>query len=197
MGYAEHLHEWWKHPQCAHLPHNYAEADPARSEYLAGLVRSLMKRPQSILEVGCNAGRNLNTLMNYGYDNLVGIDVNTCAETMKKYFPSLRGHFWWGPAEVVLPTIADNSFDLVFTMAVLMHISPTTIDAVASDMVRITNCAIITIEDEECCSPGHQWNRDYYELFVSLGMTQIFGHGNLNVDKDVDEHFVARIFVKN
>jgi hypothetical protein len=50
----------------------------------------------SLLEVGCNVGRNLNDLHRAGV----------------------------GPAETVLPTYAPRSVDLVFTMAVLEHIHP-------------------------------------------------------------------------
>ena len=67
-----------------------------------------MKKNVKILEIGCNAGKNLEFLRRNGYTNLTGIDINKHAfDYMKKVYPSLHKMMdkKIGQVEIVLPDI--------------------------------------------------------------------------------------------
>ena len=51
----------------------------ARSQTIITILSPWVKKENSILEVGCNVGRNLNHLWNAGYKNLNGIEISEIA----------------------------------------------------------------------------------------------------------------------
>ncbi len=60
----EQVHEYWRAPPDANnAAHRYAEVSPARSEALVQVVERYVPKQGKILEVGCNAGRNLHYLV--------------------------------------------------------------------------------------------------------------------------------------
>lgn len=78
----------------------------------------------TIIELGCNIGRNLELLRKNNFTNLTGIDINPYAfDSMIDVYPELYNtiekHI--GCLGIVLPKL-NKTFDVVFTMAVLMHI---------------------------------------------------------------------------
>jgi pseudaminic acid biosynthesis-associated methylase len=89
----------------------------------------------SALEVGCNMGGNLRWIAELlGPTNVAGIDVN------KKALEQLREHVRGVDARLAsgadLP-FADGSFDLVFTMGVLIHQDPATqLEPMMREIVR-------------------------------------------------------------
>ncbi|MBU0617637.1 MAG: class I SAM-dependent methyltransferase, partial [Planctomycetes bacterium] len=95
----------------------YREYKPWAS-LLVGVVRDL--RPRSVLEFGCNVGRNLHAIAEEFPDiRLVGIDVNQ--ESIE------WGREQWGLDlrycdEQTLTEFGPGEFDLVFTVSVLDHI---------------------------------------------------------------------------
>ena len=77
----------------------------------------------TILEIGCNSCRNLAKLYAEGYSNLTGFDVCPAAiSSSKELFPKLSAHTFVGKAPESLGLLT-TKFDVVFTMAVLMHLS--------------------------------------------------------------------------
>ena len=78
------------------------------------------------------------------------------------------------PVEDVITELGDNAYDVVFTMAVLMHIHPES-EWVFAEMVRITKKHLILIEYEESVE-SQNWRvfqRNYANVFEPLGMRQI------------------------
>lgn len=78
----------------------------------------------SIMELGCNVGRNLELLRDNGYYNLYGIDINNHAfDVMKKTYPDLYKILNKSIGRIgnVINDIVDE-YDVIFTMAVLIHI---------------------------------------------------------------------------
>src|SRR5262249_31933945 len=75
----------------------------------------------SFLEVGCNVGNQLLLLRETGYSNLSGVELQpAAAELAKVRVP--EASIQQGSA-FALP-FDDETFDIVFTSAVLIHISP-------------------------------------------------------------------------
>ena len=99
-----------------------------------------------------------------------------------------------GLIEDLIGTFSDNEFDIIFTMAVLEHIH-TDSEWIFSEMARIVNEIIITIEDEHEVSWRH-FPRKYKEIFESLGMKQV-EQINCSAEVGLNNNFVARVFRKN
>jgi len=76
------------------------------------------KDVSTLLEVGCNRGRNLDALFDLGF-SVFGVEPNVKAYEIAKK----RGHIVWNTSVQEMDT--SRQFDLVFTCGVLMHIPDT------------------------------------------------------------------------
>jgi SAM-dependent methyltransferase len=131
------LHKFWRQPTPpGNNPHDYVRAT-RRSQALLEIISDLPKDAR-ILEVGCNAGRNIAYLYDHGYTGVEGVEINPYAvDLLRTAFPQLADcEIHIGAAGETLPKFADDEFDLVYTMAVLEHIHPDE-SSVFDDMARI------------------------------------------------------------
>jgi SAM-dependent methyltransferase len=162
------LHEFWRQPAPdGNVPATYV-GPIGRSEVLLKLISDLPPETR-ILEVGCNVGRNLAYLVDHGYPNVEGIEISPHAvELLRQTYPQLEdSNIHLGSAEDVLPGLADDSFDLVFTMAVIEHIHPSS-TTVFDDMVRVWK-SILSIEPPGRTS-HRQYPHDVPKIFQSRGL---------------------------
>jgi len=165
---------WTAPPDEKNAPGRYASADIERSASLLALLDRLVKKDAAILEIGCNAGRNLNHLYNNGFANLSAIEISPAAIAhFGKTFPDTvkAVDVKIGPLEQILPTIPDKRFDVLFSMAVMMHIHPDSA-FVFSHMVRVSKI-VLAIEDERESTSTRHFGRNYREIFEALGARQI------------------------
>lgn len=128
----------------------------------------------SVLELGCNCGANLFWLNKLNYKDVSGIEVNPNAiEQMDKTFPEFRSiaKIKVGSFENLLPQLPADSFDMVFTMGVSMHIHPHN-NYLFDEMVRISKKFICTIEPEYANS-NYVFARNYRRFFKKMGCSQI------------------------
>lgn len=195
----ERLREYWHDPSDdANQPERYAE-HPDRSKFLIERIDELATRPSSILEVGCNVGRNLHFLREAGFAPLTGVELSGKAlETLRRVYPGLADAvtLLHAPAEEALRPLAADSFDLVFSMAVLVHIPPPGSDEVFTQMARVARRNIVTIEDETLHTERH-FPRDYERIFSRLGLRQIaVFDGATMAKRDFTTDYVARVFEK-
>lgn len=82
------------------------------------LVSQLARIPHwaSVLDIGCNAGRDLRTLARLGYSNLTGLDINDAVLSLPWPLQIIR-------ADVsILPRFRAGAFDLVISVGVLEHV---------------------------------------------------------------------------
>jgi SAM-dependent methyltransferase len=193
MRSKEEIHAYWRNPADGiNDPKTYAnEKDRQRTETLVSIIERLpIAKNARILEIGCNVGRNLEGLRLAGYDNLWGLEINKNAiELMRRHYPELSACIVVASVEDKIPEIPDDHFELVFTMAVLEHIHPSS-EWVFAQMARITRF-LITIEDEYTRSWRHK-PRNYERVFSRLGLKQI-GMGAI---KGLNRSFVGRAFRK-
>jgi len=137
----------------------------------------LSLNPTSVLEVGCNTGPNLLRLAKeLPSARLVGIDVSSAAivEGTKRFKAAgiANVELFEGKAED-LGRFADDSFDVVFTDAVLIYVGKDWIETVVGEMLRVANKAIVLVEydDPESDPKGRfilkkgYWKRNYTRLF--------------------------------
>ena len=93
---------------------------------------------------------------------------------MKDEFPEMTSHstILLGPVESRIREIDDKKISLTFTMAVLMHIHPSS-HFIFSELSRVTNDYLLTIEREFEYGPPYNFPRDYGKIFTGLGWRQI------------------------
>jgi SAM-dependent methyltransferase len=155
-------------------PQDYAAKDRAIVDFLDRFWRPEVSSEDSILEIGCNAGTNLDRLRELGYAQLGGVEINPDAlEMLRNAYPELAAsaQLRLGPAETVLRELPDDAVDVVFTMAVLLHVHPSSHE-LFGDMARVARKYICTIEAE----PGlcaYVFPRDYARVFGRLGCAEV------------------------
>lgn len=194
----EELFKYWSSPYDGkNMPSEYLK-NRERSIFLLNLVKKYIGPDDRILEIGCNVGRNLNELFCAGFNNLSGIEISRNAiDMMKETYPHMVGKIQVHnrPVENLIQSCEDNSYDLVFTMAVLEHIH-TDSEFTFPHMARITKKFLITIEDEKGLSWRH-FPRSYKNIFENLGLRQIeeISFRKVRVP-GLNKNFVARVFKK-
>ena len=171
----EETEKFWQSPDDgSNQPSTYLLVDNKnaykRSENLASTISLLSVDNPSILEVGCNAGRNLKVLYEHGYSKLQAIEISPDAISfLRSNLPQLKDvPILQGSADCELKNLPDSSVDIVFSMAVLQHIHDKKIHSVTSEMARVASKFIISHECETCLSWRH-FPRSYKTLFKKLG----------------------------
>jgi SAM-dependent methyltransferase len=136
-------------------PEYYAHRGPDEtSEAISELLESVQDG-DTVLELGCSSGRHLAYLLENGFEDLTGIEVNAHAiEVMAASYPALAaaGTFQVEAIEDALSTFADDEFSAVYSVETLQHIHPDN-EWVFEELARITEELLITVENEG----GHAW----------------------------------------
>lgn len=190
------LHRYWKEPwDGANFPQDYLEGEN-KSQFLVQLIKGYVNSNARIMEIGCGVGRNLNYLFSAGFTKLEGIEISeNYVEVLKQSYPEMARHckVYNKSAEEIIGQSEDETFDVVFTMAVLQHIH-TESEFIFPEIVRITKKFLITIEDEKGISWRH-FPRNYRTVFESLGLEQLeeFNCGGI---PQLSSNFFGRVFRK-
>lgn len=152
-----------------HLDVLYLEQyDITRSELNKAFL-SQVNTGLNILEVGCNRGLQLKLLYSQGYHNLWGIDVNNIALTIgreSKNYVLTEGSIFDIP-------FLNDSFGLVFTSGLLIHIHPDRLKDAIKELYRVSRKYIWCFEYyskvcERTDYRGHKnqlWKNDFRRLF--------------------------------
>jgi SAM-dependent methyltransferase len=189
------LHAFWRAPDAPNRPEEYV-AHTGRSRFLVEFIRPHVGSDPTILEIGCNVGRNLAHLYDAGYHRLTGIEINGDAlRLLAETYPDMAqaSTLINAPVEDAIREIPDASIDLVYTMAVLEHIHPDS-EWIFDDIVRISRGAVVTVEDEHGTSIRHT-PRDYREVFESRGLRQV-AHQSIDAEGGFGTAFEARVFTR-
>ena len=132
------------------------------------LSRLQQARPHSILEVGCGFGRNIKFLLeNHDFDNIVGVDFSRSMLARARRVYGISSSRLTCADANNLP-FADNSFDCVFTMGLLMHVPTDRVEKALDEIVRTSRKDIIIME--QWYAAGGKINRftfqhDYRAMF--------------------------------
>jgi len=190
------LHQYWRSldddGNSDNAPSKYLK-NPERSEFLVELFRKHVPEEASILEIGCNVGRNLRYLFESGYRNLTGIEINPHAvKILRETSPEMAREITveTGPVEDWIKNVPDDTFDIVYTMAVLIHVH-TSSEWIFAEMRRISKKFIITIEDEVNLG-GRHVPRNYKKIFEGQGMREVDRY--LDGVPGLESCYVARVF---
>jgi len=191
------LQEYWKNPDDGlNNPELFLMPDGwLRSVRLFEIIRALIPPEQNpkILEIGSNVGRNLMMLWFGKYRILTGIELSERAIVMmrKTFCDSMSITVHAGEIEKLIYNLTTNSFDIIFTMAVLEHLPPQS-EHVFSQIVRVMKQYLVTVEDERSLSWRH-FPRRYDTVFKSFGLKQVKTIKNID---GLPRSFVCRIFRK-
>jgi SAM-dependent methyltransferase len=155
-------------------PAEYAGKSKTSIDFLDQFWFPPVQKNDSILELGSNCGANLNFLSLLGYSRLSGIEINPNAlQQMKVSFPDLtsRASIVEDSLERCLPNLPDNSYDVVFTMGVAMHIHPTS-NYLFKHIARVARKFVCSIEPESDNS-NYVFARNYRRVYQSHGLVQL------------------------
>jgi pseudaminic acid biosynthesis-associated methylase len=148
---------------------------PRRSDFWDKFFVKFGSEIASALEIGCNRGHNLSALQNRGIKTACGIDVNDSAieyaRTMGLVVDKCE-------ATKLLDYAMLNSFDLVFTAGVLIHIPPNDLMHVMEEIASVSRCYVLAVEYEDTRetdvnyrgSLGRLWRRPYGHIYTRLGL---------------------------
>jgi SAM-dependent methyltransferase len=165
--------EYWRsrNPGDKHGPENYIQEDNSTYIMFEDLLK-VIKADSSFLEIGCNAGRNLNYLLKRGYTDLAGIEINdpSINVVLKEHFPDLykKGSFFIGNALDEIKKIPDARYDVVFSIGVLEHI-PYEEKTLFNEIARVSKQYIAIITGAK----SRLFNYDYENIFRKAGYTTI------------------------
>lgn len=116
---------------------------------------------ESVLEVGCGAGKNLDKINKEFGVKVQGIDINE--EAVKE---TLRHLIYAKVGMVESIDLPDESVDLLLTDACLLYVPPEKIQTAVNEMLRVARKYIVLCEwdNDEDKFDGH-WIYSYSNLF--------------------------------
>lgn len=135
----------------------------------------------SILEVGANTGQNLEALTTLGFhpDELTGLEPNAGADAAL-----IQDGFNVLGNTATDIECDDETFDLVFTCGLLIHIPPDELDKAMKEIVRVSSRYVLAMEyfsAEPRMIPYRGkddmlWARDFGSLYLDMGLEHM-DHG--------------------
>ncbi len=197
------VRQQWAERNGEYSPEYYAYYGPDdTSESIRGILDQFVDRDASVLELGCSSGRHLAHLLDHGFENLAGIEVNGDAfDVMEETYPELaeQGTFYHAAIEDVVDDFEDGQFDAVYSVETLQHIHPD-VEWVFEEIARITDDLLVTVENEGGEDQSHSddpdvnyvnddfplYYRDWNRVFTEFDFVE--------VDAEVGERDTVRTF---
>jgi len=104
-------------------------------------------KPRKVLEIGCGFGKNLKFLLeNLSYPPvLIGFDISN--SMVRKAKENLHEKVLLGCGDINLLPFCDQTYDLVFTHATLMHVPEQNIKKAIHELERVAKQYLIIIEE--------------------------------------------------
>ena len=160
---------------------NRRARNPASSGQSGSRGGSPSYQPRSVLEVGCGYGRVLCELAARLEVSITGIDFSpTQLETARRFLPrGSRISLVLGRGER-LP-FADQSFDLVYTSAVILHNPPVTAEAIRREVLRVSRR--FTAHNEETDVSYNRYGYDTAAWYRARGI-ELAESGPIPADPD-------------
>ncbi|MFP4531002.1 MAG: class I SAM-dependent methyltransferase [Halodesulfurarchaeum sp.] len=186
---SQHVRQEWAGRSGEYSPAYYAHygADGA-SEAVRTAIEAHLSADPVILEIGCSSGRHLATLLEAGYPDLTGVEVNEDArEVMAANFPALArtATVHYRSIESVIREFDEDQFDAVFSVETLQHLHPDS-EWVFDELARITRDVLVTVENEGPEDPAEKppeinyvepdvplYYRDWKRIFTSRGFEAV------------------------
>lgn len=181
------------------LENSYIQKFGCNKEIINNDFINYFDKDYSFLEVGCNIGNELKILKKSGFKKLTGIDTQKHAiEIARSNLKSVE--FIHGNAEN-LP-FEDNTFDVVFTNNLLIHLNSKNLITAIKEMKRITKKYIWSFEyyfENRCLIEYHDhmnllWKDDFKKYFLEIGFeitkNKKYKYISSNESGNIDEMFL-------
>jgi len=143
----------------------------------------VVDKSESVLDIGCNCGRDLEALRRIGCTSLYGIEpCEIAVQRLKECYPKLNEMAIILNESVgsAIKKFADNQFHLAYTFTTLQHI-PLESSAVFKDIAASTKYLMVVECEHHDAKPEYIWDRNYQLVFSQLGAKQLY-------DKIVETH---------
>lgn len=207
----------WAERSGEYSPAYYAYYGPNEtSELLRGLLTRTVGTDASVLEVGCSSGRHLSSLLEHGFSDLSGIEVNEDAlDVMAETYPALaaEGTFYLDAVEDVVVGFEDDRFDAIYSVQTLQHLHPD-VEWVFDELVRVAGKLLVTVENErQAVGDGDDaadrsgdppvsyvnddfplYHRNWGNVFTARGCREVEVGAELGVDVPDDHRETVRAF---
>lgn len=135
---------------------------------------------QSVLEIGCGYGNNLEMLKG---KKVTGLDLSEYAiEQGRIRYPYNQFH-----VGSVLDIPLKEQFDLVFTSAVIEHVKPELLKKAFDEMFRVSKKYILNIEAYDIIEHEINWHRGKNE-FWTVHMAKRWSEYPVKIMSDYDVH---------
>jgi SAM-dependent methyltransferase len=146
----------------------------SRSQTIINMLCPLIGKENSILEIGCNTGRNLNHLWQAGYKDVRGMEISEHAvkRLRVEYRCLAMIPVDIGPAEFSIQKYDRDSIDVIFTMAVLEHLHPDS-RLLFNEIARVARKYVLAIEPRQGKRSHMQYPWDIKNEFTVAGLTYI------------------------
>lgn len=176
---------YWLRKNRRQVEEYFGTIGDATDGYITEILRKI--HFDSFLELGCSCGNRLfNIAREHEYAKIVGLDISPLAIKIGREFLKKSRidnvELIKKPIER-LGDFPEGSFDVVFSRATLIYISPRKIARVLSDIIRVSKKYIILMEMQGVdlskdpdgtgffCPPLN-WKRDYVRLLKDLGIQE-------------------------
>lgn len=146
----------------------------SRSQTILNLLSPLISKDDSILEIGCNTGRNLNHLWQAGYKNVCGMEISEHAvKRLRAEYPCLSlTPIDIGPAELSIQKYDSGSIDILFTMSTLEQLHPDS-RLLFKEIARVARKYVLAIEPRQGKRSHMQYPWDIESEFAAVGLIHI------------------------
>ena|SRR5271156_2968901 len=146
----------------------------SRSQTIINLLSPLITKEDSILEIGCNTGRNLNHLWQSGYKNVRGMEISEhIVKRLGIEYPCLAMiPVDIGPAELSIQKYDSKSIDVIFTMSVLEHLHPDR-RFLFDEIARVARKYVLAIEPRHGKRSHMQYPWDIKNELTAVGLASI------------------------
>lgn len=104
-------------------------------------------KPKNVLEIGCGFGRNLRFLLEHLSYPVVMIGFDISESMIRKAKKNLNNPVFLGCADINALPFDEESYELVFTHATLMHVSEHNIENAIREISRVTKKYLVIIEE--------------------------------------------------
>lgn len=189
---------WASREDGANAPDTYVAKATGIVDFLHAFWSPEVTPADHVLEIGCNAGANLNRLRELGFERMTGVEINPNAlEVLRRVHPELEAgaDLVRDSIESALGRLPDGAADVVLSMAVLIHLHPTS-SGVFEEMARVAR--YVCVIELENAANNYVFPRNYRRVFERLGCIElrqatITPRGYPDVSREYDG-YVARLF---
>lgn len=90
-----------------------------RSQVIIDFFKKYVDKKDSILELGCSGGRNLQALREAGFKNLTGLEMSDKAQSYLKDFKTIHGRY---------EEVEHGEYDVIFSASFLQELDELSVD---------------------------------------------------------------------